>query len=171
MKLGPEETLCVYHSETDLSLGDAPCSASASHFWHLPSPRPADVTGVTVDGEVKPEEGVKPEGVGDVHSLVENRTDGQRLTGVPEGNGRGTRGKVEGRSETTIGGAPRNDGGAGVLGDESHSGAVPVSYTDDTGSSAHSANALPFTGLPVAALAALGAAMLLTGVGLRRRAR
>jgi hypothetical protein len=128
-------------------------------------------TGVTVDSEVKPEGGVKPESIGDTQDLVENRTGGQRLTGAPEETDRGAKGQVEGRSETTSGGAPQNEGDAGVHGAESDSGAVPVSYTNDTGSSADSGDALPFTGLPVAALAALGAAMLLTGVGLRRRAR
>ena len=46
---------------------------------------------------------------------------------------------------------------------------MTVSPEEQAAATGQSGSALPFTGLPMAALAALGAAMLLAGVGLRRR--
>jgi hypothetical protein len=63
-------------------------------------------------------------------------------------------------------------GGGGAVGSVSQSGGdvVPVSPEEQAAVAGESGSALPFTGFAPAGIALLGAAVLLAGIGLRRRA-
>ena len=103
---------------------------------------------------------------------------GQTQTGGQgdAGGGGNAGGGERGRGETpltspvadTRGEADSGAGNGAVLGAQG-SAPVTASPEEQAAATGQSGSVLPFTGLPMAALAALGAAMLLAGVGMRRR--